>query len=385
VLLVLIVISQLTGVDLLGTVSTATPVVTPVPGTPNQGTPVAAAPGAVSVLTFPQGVGAAKSFWQVYFTQPTGSSDRSTYTGGIDVALAAALARVQTTLDIAAYEFNNPALTQAVLDAKVRGVRIRIVSDDDDGLGDANTTLHQFDAAGIPVVTDDRGALMHDKFMILDSTEVWTGSWNYTINDTYRNNNNALVLRSQRAVQNYQIEFNEMFAEGQFGPNSRANTPNPSFNQDGVPLAIYFAPEDEVVPAMIDAINTADESIRFLAFSFTLDDVAQAMLTRAVDGVDVAGIFETTGSETRFSELTPLFCAGLEVRQDGNPFILHHKVFIIDNETVITGSFNFSANATDSNDENLIIIQDADLAAQYLAEFDRRWSEAIRPANLTCS
>ncbi len=385
VLLVLIAISRLTGVDLFGVVATATPVVTEIPGTPNLGTPVAAAPGAVSALTFPQGVGASKGFWQVYFTQPSGSSNAATYTGGIDLALAAALAGVQTTLDIAAYEFNNPVLTQAVLDAKARGVRVRIVSDDDDGLGDANTTLHQFEAANIPVVTDDRGDLMHDKFMILDSNEVWTGSWNYTINDTYRNNNNALVLRSQRAVQNYQIEFNEMFAEGQFGPRSRANTPNPAFNQDGVPLAIYFAPEDEVVPAMIDALNSADESIRFLAFSFTLDDVAQAMLARAVDGVDVAGIFETTGSETRFSELTPLFCAGLEVRQDGNPYVLHHKVFIIDNETVITGSFNFSASATESNDENLIIIQDADLAAQYLAEFDRRWAEAVRPTRLTCS
>ena len=385
VLLVLIVISQLTGIDLLGTVSTATPVVTQAPGALNQGTPVAAAPGAVSALTFPQGVGATKEFWQVYFTQPTGSSDRATYTGGIDVALAAALAGVRTTLDIAAYEFNNPVLTQAVLDAKARGVRVRVVSDNEDGLGDANTTLHQFEAAGIPVVTDERGDLMHNKFMILDSTEVWTGSWNYTINDTYRNNNNALVLRAQRAVQNYQIEFNEMFAEGQFGPRSRANTPNPAFNQDGVPLGIYFAPEDEVVPAMIDAISGAEESIRFMAFSFTLDDVGQALLARAVEGVDVAGIFETTGSETRFSELTPLFCAGLEVRQDGNPFVLHHKVFIIDNDTVITGSFNFSANATDSNDENLIIIQDADLAAQYLAEFDRRWAEAVRPTRLTCS
>lgn len=384
VLLVLIAVSELTGIDLLG-VMTATPVVTEIPGTPNQGTPVAAAPGEVAALTFPRAVGATKGFWQVYFTQPSGTSDPATYNGGIDVPAAAAIAGVQSTLDIAAYEFNNPVLTQAVLDAKARGVRVRVVSDDVDGLGDANTTLGQLEAAGIPVVTDQRGDLMHDKFMILDSAEVWTGSWNFTINDTYRNNNNALVLRSQRAVQNYQVEFNEMFAEGQFGPRSRANTPNPSFNQDGVPLAIYFAPEDEVVPAMIAAINTAQESIRFMAFSFTLDDVAQAILARAVAGVDVTGIFETTGSETRFSELTPMFCAGLEVRQDGNPYILHHKVIIIDGRTVVTGSFNFSASATDSNDENLVIIQDPALAAQYLAEFDRRWAEAVRPSRLTCS
>ena len=118
---------------------------------------------------------------------------------------------MQQSLDVAAYEFNSPALTQAILDAKARGVLVRIVTDDDAGLEDEDTTLTQFEAAGIPVTTDERSALMHNKFMILDSAVVWTGSWNYTINDTYRNNNNALALRSQTAVQNYQTEFNEMF------------------------------------------------------------------------------------------------------------------------------------------------------------------------------
>lgn len=384
-IVVLAVVSQLTGIDLLGEMSTATPIPTVgAPPTPNYGTEVASVPGAVSMLTFPQGVGAAKDFWQVYFTQPSGSSDVSTYTGGIDMALAAALERAQTSVDIAAYEFNNPVLTRAVLDARARGVRIRIVTDNEDGLDDLNTTLGQLDAARIPIVTDERTALMHNKFVIIDSYEVWTGSWNFTINDTYRNNNNALVLRSQRAVQNYQTEFNEMFVEGQFGPTSRADTPSSQFTQNGVEISVYFAPEDEVVDAIISTIQSAEESIRFMAFSFTIDDMAHAILERAVSGVEVNGIFERTGSETQFSELRPLFCAGLDVRQDGNPYILHHKVFIIDSETVITGSFNFSANATNSNDENLVIIRDRDLAAQYEAEFSRRWAESIHPSRLTC-
>lgn len=384
---VIALISEVTGINLTGP-ATETPTPTRmvyVPDLPPPGTQVASVPGAVSTISLPLGVGAVKDFWQVYFTLPSGSSDAATYNGGIDVALASALAGVQQTLDIAAYEFNNPLLTQAVLDAKARGVRVRVVTDNNDGLGGATTTLGQLVDAGIPVVTDERGALMHNKFMILDGTTVWTGSWNYTINDTYRNNNNALALRSQRVVQNYQVEFDEMFAEGQFGPTSRSNTPNVSFTQDGVPIQVYFGPEDAVIPAVRDAILQADTSIRFMTFSFTVDELAHAILERAVDGVSVQGIFERVGSETRFSELTPLHCAGLDVRQDGNPYILHHKVFIIDDDTVVTGSFNFSANAAGSNDENLLIIQDADLAAQYLAEFDRRWLQAVAPTKLTCS
>lgn len=354
------------------------PTVTPVP--PTQ-TPVSA----VTTLSVGQGYGAAKGFWQVYFTAPTGSRDASTYHGGIDEVIAAQIDQVQTSLDMAAYEFNSPALTTAILNAKARGVRVRVVTDDKDGLGDSETTLHQFEAAKIPIVTDDRSALMHDKFMILDSAVVITGSWNYTINDTYRNNNNALVLRSQTAVQDYQAEFNEMFIDGRFGPTSPVNTPREEFTQDGTPIGIYFASEGDPLGIIDQTLQGAQHTIRFMTFSFTVDEIGSTIIQKAGQGVDVQGIFEKTGSETKFAELTPLFCAGLAVRQDGNPFVLHHKVFIVDGTTVLTGSFNVSANATDSNDENLVRITDSDLAAQYLAEFDRRWAEATTPTGLTCN
>lgn len=367
------------------------PTITPVPATvtpvPASAVPATATPvSTVDVLQFEleQGFGAQKGFWTVYFTAPTGSRDPATYHGGVDEALAAAIAQAQRTVDIAAYEFNSPALTQALLDAKARGVRVRMVTDDRDGLGSAATTLTQLQAAGIPIVTDERSALMHNKFIILDSQVVWTGSWNLTINDTYRNNNNAIALRSQAAVQNYQTEFNEMFIDGRFGPTSPVNTPNHIFTQDGTIVEVYFAPEDEVISQIIGAVAGAQRSVRFMTFSFTVDEIGSALLDRAAHGVDVQGIFERTGSQTVHSEFGRLYCAGLPVRQDGNPFVLHHKVFIVDEELVVTGSFNISANATHSNDENLIIVHDPDLAAQYLAEFDRRWAEAGTPANFEC-
>ncbi len=383
ILLVAGCVAQPTPTPVLPTSTPVPPTVTTLPPTA-PASPTTAA-GAVTPIQIAQGVGAKKGFWEVYFNAPTGSRDASTYTGGIDEILAADLADVTQTLDIAAYEFNDPALTTAVIAAKGRGVQVRVVTDDDAGINDAETTLHQLEQAGIPIVNDDRSALMHNKFMILDSTTVWTGSWNYTINGTFRNNNNALVLHSQSAVQDYQAEFNEMFVSGQFGPKSPVNTPHEQFTQDGDPIGIYFASEEDVKTDVEAALQTAQHSIRFLTFSFTLSDIGQILIAKAGAGVDVSGIFETTGSETRFSQLTPLFCAGLPVRQDGNPFVLHDKVFIVDNATVLTGSFNYSASANDSNDENLVIITDPDLAQQYTAEFDRRWAEATTPSGLSCN
>ncbi len=260
-----------------------------------------------------------------------------------------------------------------------------MVTDDEAGLRARTSTIGQLVAAGIPVVDDGRRALMHNKFVIIDRLHVWTGSWNFTENDTYRNNNNVVVLRAQAAVENYEAEFNEMFEQRLFGSRSPSRTPRPDFRQDGTPILTFFAPEDDVLNAILRAVGGAQRSIRFMVFSFTVDSIAQTMIQRAASGVTVQGIFETVGSETQFSELTPLFCAGLDVRQDGNPFRLHHKVFIIDDETIFTGSFNISANAVQANDENLLIITDRALAAQFIAEFDRRWAEARLPRSLTCS
>jgi phosphatidylserine/phosphatidylglycerophosphate/cardiolipin synthase-like enzyme len=347
--------------------------------------PVTSAPGSVSTISVQQGFGASKGFWQVYFTAPTGSSDRKTYVGGIDAQAIAAINTVQRTLDIAAFEWNLQSMTDAVLAAKNRGVQVRMVVDDEHTIRDSESLIKQLIDAGIPVVGDERSALMHNKFMIMDSSVVWTGSWNYTINDTYRNNNNAIAVRSQKFVQDYQTEFNEMFVDKRFGPTSPSNTPNVSFAQDGTPIQVYYASEDEVLPALISTLAQAKRTIRFMNFSFTDYDVAKTIIDRAAAGVGAQGIFETTGSQTDASELKTLFCAGIPARQDGNKYILHHKVFIVDNTTVVTGSFNISSNATKSNDENLVIISDPDLAAQYIAEFDRRWQEAKVPTAFTCN
>ncbi len=397
VLLIAVLAAGITGddlndlLDILGQptldIPTSAPATVTPPATLAPGTPPPTGSSDVTIIPVgPQGFGAARDFWQVYFNAPTGSRDAATYVGGIDTFLAAAINGAQTTVDIAAFEFNSAVLTQALLDAHQRGVRVRMVTDDEHGLEDDRTTIGQLIDAGIPVRDDNRSGLMHNKFTIIDGREVWSGSMNYTVNGAYRNNNNLIMLRSNRAILSYQAEFEEMFVDGQFGPRSpRGNSV--SYTERGVPIQTVFAPEDDVLDAIIGNIDQAQTSIHFMAFSFTEDSIGDAVLARASDGITVQGIFERVGSETSFSEMTRFFCAGMDVRQDGNPFILHHKVIIVDERIVLTGSFNFSQNATRVNDENMLIIEDPALAQQYMAEFERRLAESLVPAadRLTCS
>jgi phosphatidylserine/phosphatidylglycerophosphate/cardiolipin synthase-like enzyme len=184
----------------------------------------------------------------------------------------------------------------------------------------------------------------------------------------------------------YEREFQEMWTEDSFGPRSPSTVSQQSVMIDGVNIQILFAPEDEVGTYLAELLAQAQTEIRFMAFSFTHDDMGGTVLSRAQAGVDVAGIFETRGSETEYSELPALYCARVPVLQDGNPRTFHHKVLVIDRHIVVTGSFNFSANADEGNDENIIIIDNAEIAEQYLQEFDRRWAEAEMPdpADIVC-
>jgi phosphatidylserine/phosphatidylglycerophosphate/cardiolipin synthase-like enzyme len=127
-------------------------------------------------------------------------------------------------------------------------------------------------------------------------------------------------------------------------------------------------------------VSAAAHTIDFLAFSFTHDRLGDAVRGRAAAGVKVRGVFEKTGSETKFSEFRRMRESGLDVIQDGNPGLMHHKLFIIDGTVTAFGSFNFSDNAANDNDENLVIVTDAAFARAFTAEVERVLAVARRAA-----
>ncbi len=260
-----------------------------------------------------RGYGVKGDYWTVYFSSPYGGSEASNRAGGIDAMLAAAIDAARVSLDIAAFELNNPLLTEAILAAAGRGLRVRVVTDDEHGLRADDGFMGRLQAAGIPLVDDARSALMHNKFVIIDSSSVWTGSMNLTVNGVERHNNNLLQLRQAEAARRYQAEFDEMFGQGLFGPRSPRGDTTP-FAEGAARIRVYFGPEDEPALALLDALAGAQDSIRFLAFSFTLDDLGSLLLRQAARDVALQGIFERVGSESVWSELGPLHCAGLDVR-----------------------------------------------------------------------
>lgn len=321
--------------------------------------------------------GSQTSWWHTYFTEPGAN------TGTIVKTLVSYINSSKTSIHIAAFEFNLTPVAEALVAAKRRGVDVKWVTDDEHGLkADKEKGRGQFallKRAGIPVKDDNRTALMHNKFIVFDGKIAWTGSTNLTPNDTEKNNNNVIVFESPQVANIFERQFAELWG-GSFDSKSPSEVEAQKVTVNGTPIQVLFSPEDDVASRLLPVIEGAKRSIRFMAFSFTDDKLGAALKSRAKAGVDVKGIFETRGSETEYSELPMLFCAKVPVRQDGNPGTFHHKVFVIDNSTVIAGSYNFSSNADKSNSENAVILTNPSIAAEYAKEFERRWAEAKEPA-----
>jgi phosphatidylserine/phosphatidylglycerophosphate/cardiolipin synthase-like enzyme len=309
-----------------------------------------------------------ESPFTVYFTDPA-SPTAEEHRGGPDERLAAAIDQAVQSVDMAMYNLSLVSITDALLRAQKRGVNVRVVMETDALDGEQPQRLAD---AGIPMVSDQREELMHNKFIVIDGVDVWTGSLNMTTSGTYSDYNNLIQIHSDKMSADYSIEFEEMFKDRAFGNNSPSNTLYPQFSVGGNQVEVYFSPEDGVAQHIIDLIQNAHERIDFLAYSFTSDGIGQAMLDRAAAGVTVRGVFdESQLSSGTGSEYQRLKDAGLDIRLDGIEGLLHNKVIIVDEEVVVTGSYNFTASAENRNDENCLIIHDPLLAEQYVAEVEK--------------
>jgi phosphatidylserine/phosphatidylglycerophosphate/cardiolipin synthase-like enzyme len=136
---------------------------------------------------------------------------------------------------------------------------------------------------------------------------------------------------------------------------------------------------------LVSYVQGAKTSVHYIIFTYTHADLSSAMIERAKAGVDVQGVIENRGASQ--GAMVPIFCAGLPVRKDGNPNTMHHKVIVIDGQYVITGSFNFTKSADESNDDNILVIHSPAVAALYEQEFQKVFGQgkAPEPGEYPCS
>ena len=252
-----------------------------------------------------------------------------------------------------------------LLNEKSRSLSVQVVIDDENK---KKLPLRP----SFPLQADGSYGLMHNKFCIIDEKTVITGSMNPTENDAHKNNNNLIIIDSPVLAQNYEQEFQEMW-NGTFKKGELVQ--NPIIQLQATTLKNYFCPDDACAEHVEEELRKAQRSIYFMTFSFTHKGIANVLLLKHLNNVTVQGVMETT-QISEYSVYPTLAYQLGTVRKDGNKRNMHHKVFIIDERTVVTGSFNPTKGGDERNDENVLIMTDPVIARKFLDEFQLVWKEA---------
>lgn len=154
------------------------------------------------------------------------------------------------------------------------------------------------------------------------------------------------------------------------GAASQHAPPEETLSLSGAEATVAFAPNGDATDLVVKAIRQAKKQILVQAYSFTSAPIIQALGEAKARGVDVEAILDRTNESKRYTGATYLTRHAVPVWIDDSVAIAHNKVMIIDGDTVITGSFNFTLSAQRRNAENVMVISHAPGLARVYA---RNW------------
>ena len=294
----------------------------------------------------------------------------------------------------------------------------------------SNSEISQGDAlvilknAGIPIIDDtadgSKGSgLMHHKFMVVDDRTIITGSSNMTLSgihgdlhnlETKGNINHLLRIENSEVASLFVEEFNYMWGESitgginsKFGLAKPVRTPQHIIWQN-TKLTLQFSPSSSSKNWNFSSngligktVNNANNSIDLALFVFSDQSIANILQEKQQQGIKISGIFDSGFAFRYYSEVLDLLGVSLYYRcreeENNNPWKnpldtvgvaqvakgdkLHHKFALIDKQTIITGSHNWSQAANNTNDETLLIISNLTLAQHFDREFQRLSESAV--------
>jgi len=395
--------------------------------------------------TFFVAFGQQEEWVEVYFNMPADHSvaypgNESNSDWDLVGTLESFINSATASIDLCIYDLEEARIAHALVRAKERGVRVRVVTDDhnrtDGGTYDeviwgilAEANIISMDDDGDIYnpdgsITDhdliNSGSQMHNKFAIIDYLSptpeddyVWTGSTNMTYTGNY-NTNHTIIIKDTDIARVYTEEFEQMWG----GDGDEPDPENAGFHKDkkdvsqnvfdvgGKRVEIYFAPinRDRSKPSVSERLvqlieEEAQHDINFQAFAITPSiPISEQMWQQTSDGqILLRGAidrsfysrYESAGDIWGSPEAT---LGNREILPANELRTLHHKIILLDTEhpdssdvgVTVAGSYNFSMNAEMNNDENTLIIFSDDITNQFYQDFmgvmSRAKEESFPPA-----
>ncbi|WP_165865000.1 phospholipase D-like domain-containing protein [Rufibacter latericius] len=157
-----------------------------------------------------------KSVFSLFKSAPKGKS-AAYFSPGEDClsAIQECLRAAKSSLRICVFTISDDRITQAILAAHRKGIKIQLLTDNEK-LFDKGSDIRQLAQAGIKVKVDNTTNHMHHKFVLVDNTQVLTGSYNWTRSAALYNHENVLVTSDPQVVAGYAREFTRLWNEMTF-------------------------------------------------------------------------------------------------------------------------------------------------------------------------
>jgi phosphatidylserine/phosphatidylglycerophosphate/cardiolipin synthase-like enzyme len=339
---------------------------------------------------------------KTYFTRPvdttvaTGPKAIQIYRAADDTCIAY-INRAKYSIDVAIYNFNVEGISSiagALNNAFTRGVTVRLVSDG----GTNNSALQVLDPGIGKILRPVTTGIMHNKFMVIDGNSsnpndpiVWTGSTNWTDQNVNTDANTMLFIQDASLAKVYKIEFEEMFgstgpspdaANAKFGPAKSDNTPH-ELIIGGNRVEVFFSPSDGVNSQIVSHINTANSDLEVGTMLITRTLISNAIIARSTAGVASKVVISNRATSDATVVANLGASLGSNFKEYHEQGLLHNKTMIVDQSNlssdpfVWTGSHNWSDAANVSNDENTVVIHQAEISNLFYQEFKYRFDHAI--------
>ncbi len=292
-----------------------------------------------------------------------------------------------------------------------------------------NDALRVLTTAGVPWLDDtadgSKGSdLMHHKFVVVDGQTLIVATANFTTSDVHGdfsspvsqgNANSLLRIQSPELAQLFTQEFELLWGDGPGGQaNSRFGVKKPFRSAQQVTLGdtlveVQFSPSSSTIPweqttnALINnTLSSAQQSINMALFVFSEQKLVNTLEAEQQQGVKIRTLIDSSFAYRNYSEGLDMMGVALvsttakskcKVEPGNRPWkqpiesvgipklpkgdLLHHKYGVVDGQTVIVGSHNWSEAANRNNDETLLVIHTPIVAAHYEREFDRLYANSV--------
>ncbi|MEL6604339.1 MAG: phospholipase D-like domain-containing protein [Cyanobacteria bacterium J06614_10] len=364
---------------------------------------------------------------QVFFNQSEASVYADPYRqvnrhgDDLEQVIITAINQAEQSVDVAVQALNLPAIARALVDSTQRGVQVRLILENQYAQPEAEQAeaLQILNASTLPKLDDtadgSKGSgLMHHKFLVIDRRWVITGSANFTLSGIHgdrdapesRGNANMLLkIDSPSVAQVFTSEFDLMWGDGPGGaPDSvfglqKPYRPPQTLTLPASTLTLQFSPvstmqpwEQSVNGLIAHTLSQASHSVDMALFVFSDQKIANQLETQVKAGTALRALIDPGFVYRSYSEALDMLGIALpnqhcQIEDNNQPWTapiesvgspqlpegdkLHHKFAIVDQNTVIVGSQNWSHAANTKNDETLMVIRNPTVAAHFNREFER--------------